>query len=290
MYDCNIIGSLLKMWLRELPDEIFPKEAQNRIAKAVGHEPEPTESVVEVVQDELSKLPPYNYFLLFALTCHLSLILKSCEHNKMTMSNLTICILPCMKMDATCFKLLVKHWELCWETLPEKDRKPMFPNKKDFAGCASEELWLSKEKEWREGEEADLRDPGPLGMRKGSVAQSERSAHERNLSSNSDSRPATAAAANERSHNVSRENNNAGRQANQRNNSGNKYGNGSGSSSRERQLPMHLRGSNGNERDMARLQTPPEAYVAPGSNGRHDQLLEPIQPMSPMHMPGARQG
>ena len=259
------------MWLRELPDEIFPKEAQNRIAKAAGHEPEPTQSVIEAVQDELSKLPPYNYFLLFALTCHLSLILKNCEQNKMTMSNLTICILPCMKMDATCFKLLVKHWEFCWDTLPEDDRKKIFPNKKRFQGCASEDLWLSKEKDWREGEEADLRDPGPLGMRKRSVAQSERSAHERNLSSNSDSRPATAAAANEC------------------NNSGSKNGNGSGSSSRERQLPMHLRGGNGNERDMARLQTPPEAYIAPGSNGRHDQLLEPIQPMSPMHMPSAKQ-
>ena len=278
------------MWLRELPDEILPKEAQNRIAKAAGHEPEPTQLVIEAVQDELSRLPPYNYFLLFALTCHLSLILKNCEQNKMTMSNLTICILPCMKMDATCFKLLVKHWEFCWDTLPEDDRKKIFPNKKRFQGCASEDLWLSKEKDWREGEEADLRDPGPLGMRKGSVAQSERSAHERNLSSNSDSRPATAAAANERSRDVSCENNNAGRQANERNNSGSKNGNGSGSSSRERQLPMHLRDGNGNERDMARLQTPPEAYIAPGFNGRHDQLLEPIQPMSPMHMPGARRG
>lgn len=206
----------------------------------------------------------------------------------MSMMNLTICILPCMKMDATCFKLLVEHWRDCWK------------------GCATEGEWMEKEIKWREGEQADLRAPGPFGMRKGSVAQG--STHERNLSSNSDSRPATAkTTSNERSRNVSRENNNVdGRQGsngcnngnNERserlnggssNNSGadrNGSGQNSHSSSRERpqqQSQSRLRGG-ALEQDPARLQTPPEVYVPAGKNGRHDQLLDPIQPMSPMHM------
>lgn len=263
------------MWLRELPDELFPKEAQNRVSRATGQDP--TE-VPQILIDELSNLPPYNYYLLFALTCHLSLILEHSDKNRMSMTNLTICILPCMKMDATCFKLLVKHWRDCWK------------------GCVTESEWMEKEIKWREGELTDLRAPGPLGMRKGSVAQgSERSIHERNPSSNSDSRPATAAnASNERSRNVSGEDNNTG--GYQGNSSANTNGgnNGSGSGggvynsknpSREREQPSRLR-----EHDSARLQTPPEIYAAPATNGRHDQLLGPIQPMSPMHMPGPREG
>ncbi|RAL63026.1 hypothetical protein DID88_004111 [Monilinia fructigena] len=33
LYDINIIGSMLKAWLRELPDELLPKAAQDRIAR-----------------------------------------------------------------------------------------------------------------------------------------------------------------------------------------------------------------------------------------------------------------
>ena len=298
LYDINVIGSLLKQWLRELPDELFPKESQIRVARAAGQEP--TE-VPQVLIDELSNLPPYNYYLLFALTCHLSLILEHQDKNKMTMHNITVCLLPCMKMDNVCFRLLVEHWRDCWK------------------GCLTEGEWMDKENKWREGEAADLRAPGPLGMRKGSVAQG--STHERNLSSNSDSRPATGIASNERSRNVSRENNNPNahnldtrqgsngnvnchnielRERNINNNNYRDNSNNSNSSSRERQptyptQPSSSRGGGGgglrggacepSSSGDSRLQTPPDIYVPVGNH-----LLDPIQPMSPMHMPSANRG
>lgn len=110
LYDINIIGSMLKAWLRELPDELFPKEAQDRIAReCIG-----AEKVPELLIEELSNLPPFNYYLLFAITCHLSLLLAHSEKNKMDFRNLCICFQPCMKIDVFCFKFLVCDWRECW--------------------------------------------------------------------------------------------------------------------------------------------------------------------------------
>ncbi|SPQ18601.1 bb20ae07-2eab-4d11-be54-98f5ee273156 [Thermothielavioides terrestris] len=111
LYDINIIGSMLKAWLRELPDELFPKEAQERIARECAG----AEKVPQMLIDELSNLPPFNYYLLFAITCHLSLLLAHSEKNKMDFRNLCICFQPCMKIDTFCFKFLVCDWRDCWK-------------------------------------------------------------------------------------------------------------------------------------------------------------------------------
>src|SRR5699024_7300713 len=58
LYDINTIGSLFKAWLRELPDELFPKETQAKIAK----ECEGATTAPQMLKDELSKLPPYHYY------------------------------------------------------------------------------------------------------------------------------------------------------------------------------------------------------------------------------------
>jgi hypothetical protein len=111
LYDINIVGSMLKAWLRELPDELFPKEAQERIARECAG----ATKVPDLLVEELSNLPPFNYYLLFAITCHLSLLLAHSEKNKMDFRNLCICFQPCMKIDAFCFKFLVCDWRDCWK-------------------------------------------------------------------------------------------------------------------------------------------------------------------------------
>lgn len=111
LYDINIIGSMLKAWLRELPDELFPKAVQDRIARECAG----ADKVPPLLIEELSNLPPFNYYLLFAITCHLSLLLAHSEKNKMDFRNLCICFQPCMKIDAFCFKFLVCDWRECWK-------------------------------------------------------------------------------------------------------------------------------------------------------------------------------
>lgn len=111
LYDINIIGSMLKAWLRELPDELFPKEAQDRVSRECAG----AETVPQLLIEELSNLSPFNYYLLFAITCHLSLLLAHSDKNKMDFRNLCICFQPCMKIDAFCFKFLVCDWRDCWK-------------------------------------------------------------------------------------------------------------------------------------------------------------------------------
>lgn len=87
-----------------------------------------------MLKDELSKLPPYNYYLLFAITCHLSLLHSYVDYNKMNYQNLCICFQPCLKIDGFCFQFLVRHWKHCWqgcwtekEALAEEYRMMDFP-------------------------------------------------------------------------------------------------------------------------------------------------------------------
>ncbi|KAL4910790.1 hypothetical protein BDW74DRAFT_2652 [Aspergillus multicolor] len=130
LYDINTIGSMFKAWLRELPDELFPKETQAMIAEKC----EGATTAPQMLKDELSKLPPYHYYLLFAITCHLNLLHSYVDQNKMDYRNLCICFQPCMKIDAFCFQFLVCDWKNCWQ------------------GCWTEKEWLQREKEMDERE------------------------------------------------------------------------------------------------------------------------------------------
>ncbi|PYI20609.1 putative Rho GTPase activator [Aspergillus japonicus CBS 114.51] len=130
LYDINTIGSMFKAWLRELPDELFPKETQAMIAEKC----EGATTAPQLLKDELSKLPPYNYYLLFAITCHLNLLHSYVEQNKMDYRNLCICFQPCMKIDAFCFHFLVCDWKNCWQ------------------GCWTEKEYLQLEKDMDEKE------------------------------------------------------------------------------------------------------------------------------------------
>lgn len=125
LYDINTIGSMFKAWLRELPDELLPKATQQMIAEKC----EGATTAPQLLKDELSKLPPYNYYLLFAITCHLNLLHSYVDQNKMNYQNLCICFQPCMKIDGFCFQFLVCDWKNCWQ------------------GCWTEKEWNQDEKD-----------------------------------------------------------------------------------------------------------------------------------------------
>lgn len=105
------MGSLFKAWLRELPEEIFSLDVQEQLSeKYDSQEKAPAE-----LKEMLSELPPWNYYLLFAITCHLSLLNAYQEKNKMTFHNLFVCFAPALKMNNHCFRWLVADWRNCWK-------------------------------------------------------------------------------------------------------------------------------------------------------------------------------
>ena len=137
LYDPNNIGSMLKSWLRDLPTEIFPKDRQAALAEELARD-NPNyhrmgEKAPEKLRDALSQLPPFNYYLLFAITCHLSLLLSHKEKNKMDLNNLSICIGPCLELDRWLFNYLVGDWRRCWQ------------------GCFTEKEWLDGERLYEQG-------------------------------------------------------------------------------------------------------------------------------------------
>lgn len=152
---------MLKAWLRELPDELLPKAAQDRISKECAG----AETVPQMLIDELSNLSPFNYYLLFAITCHLSLLLAHSEKNKMDYRNLCICFQPCMKIDAFCFKFLVCDWRDCWK------------------GCKTEEHYIQQE--------YMLFDMIPPSSAEGRSSTAVESHDERNVSSSDSSKPSS---------------------------------------------------------------------------------------------------
>ncbi|KAJ5020339.1 glycoside hydrolase family 13 protein [Bipolaris maydis] len=95
--DPNVIGSLFKNWLRQLPQMKSSRKRSrlpsNKNAKAQTTTP-------QMLKDELSKLPPFNYYLFF---------------NKMNYNNLCICFQPAIKIDAFCFQFLILDWRNCWQ-------------------------------------------------------------------------------------------------------------------------------------------------------------------------------
>lgn len=139
LYDINIIGSMFKAWLRDLPTEIFPKETQAKIARECAGAKE----VPELLKDELSQLPPWNYYLLFAITCHLSLLHAYVDKNRMNYANLCICFQPCLRIDSFCFQFLVCDWRKCWQ------------------GCWTEKEALKEEYKILDQIERDRRRPPP---------------------------------------------------------------------------------------------------------------------------------
>lgn len=163
LYDINTIGSLFKAWLRELPDELFPRATQDMISQKC----EGARTAPQLLKDELSKLPPYNYYLLFAITCHLNLLHSYVDQNKMDYRNLCICFQPCMKIDAFCFQFLVCDWKNCWQ------------------GCWTEKQYLQKEREMDEAEKKAAEEKAAATAR--AEAGQNAANHERAVSSGSDS-------------------------------------------------------------------------------------------------------
>jgi hypothetical protein len=117
---------MFKAWLRDLPDEVFPKALQHKITSSIPNVTEQKDAP-QILKSELSNLPPFNYYLLFAVTAHITMLLNASKENKMSFHNLCVCFMPAMKMEMPCFSWLILDWKNCWE------------------GCATERDYLERE-------------------------------------------------------------------------------------------------------------------------------------------------
>ncbi|KAJ5325640.1 uncharacterized protein N7506_008742 [Penicillium brevicompactum] len=157
LYDINTVGSLFKAWLRELPDELFPKATQTMIAQQC----EGATTAPQLLKDELSKLP------------HITTISSSPSPVISTSSILMsirirwiTAIFPCMKIDAFCFQFLVCDWKNCWQ------------------GCWTEKEYLEIERKMDERDQRVSEEQEKEAVRE---KQETAASHERAISSSSSS-------------------------------------------------------------------------------------------------------
>lgn len=248
LYDINIIGSMLKWWLRGLPDELFPKDAQERVSREAPN----CEEVPQILIDELSNLPPYKYYALFAITCHLSLVLEHRETNKMNYQNLTVCFLPCIRMDAYCFRFLVVKWRDCWK------------------GCNTESVWMEKEQLYHDE---------MMGLRMADEGRPSTAVDDsRNVSSSDSSNPSSFSRNNYQKVGQSQLANQEQRE---------RVPTPTAVVEGDRLGHQHARDISGSGSAHT---TKSDGYLSVNDQRRlgagHEMLL-PIQPMSPLHMPGS---
>lgn len=176
--DTNEIASMLKAWFRELPSELMDSRIQKQLADGLEKQNPNYKNVgqdaPQLLRDTLSELPPFNYYLLFAITCHLSLLLTNKDRNKMDLNNLAVCVGPCLNLERWLFNYLVGDWRHCWQ------------------GCFTEKEYLNIEKMVEEGHDPANLPQGQYGDEHSlsnslwtSTTDDNRSVDERALSSGS---------------------------------------------------------------------------------------------------------
>ncbi|KAF3940257.1 hypothetical protein ABW19_dt0208257 [Dactylella cylindrospora] len=121
--DVNTASSLLKTYIRELPEPILPPAFQKKLFDAC-RENLNSRKPPQVFVDLISSLPPQNYYLLQVLTNHLSNVALAEDVTRMGLSNLAMIFCSTMKVDRYTFNWLVGSWSDCWGGCWEENNTP----------------------------------------------------------------------------------------------------------------------------------------------------------------------
>ncbi|GAK66876.1 uncharacterized protein PAN0_015d5100 [Moesziomyces antarcticus] len=148
--DINSVCSLLKSYLRELPDTLIPPAHTAQMdavvarlfagidssapaaevqSAAAGKASEaraaqiPVEHVAKELTPLVQKLPVHNWYLLRELTHHLGLLAQPdvVAHTKMPLSNLTLVLAPTLSISLALLQVLVRHRDGVFGAAPHVD-------------------------------------------------------------------------------------------------------------------------------------------------------------------------
>ncbi|XP_032875720.1 ralA-binding protein 1 isoform X2 [Amblyraja radiata] len=119
-YDANTVASLLKQYLRELPENILTKELLMKFEDACGKGTD-SEKVQEC-QRLLKELPAANYLLFTWLIIHMNHVIEKESETKMNIQNISIVLSPTVQISNRVLYLLFTHVK---ELFGEKELKPV---------------------------------------------------------------------------------------------------------------------------------------------------------------------
>lgn len=97
-YEPNTVASLLKQYLRELPENLLTKELMPRFEDACGKSTEAEK--VQECQRLLKELPECNHLLISWLIVHMDHVIAKELETKMNIQNISIVLSPTVQVRA----------------------------------------------------------------------------------------------------------------------------------------------------------------------------------------------
>lgn len=103
----QVVASLLKQFLRELPDPVLTSELGPKFEEAAAIKDETRR--VETIQKLIEQLPTPNRLLLSWVFVHMTNVLRMEKHNKMNLQNVSVVLSPSMQISHRVLHALFSH-------------------------------------------------------------------------------------------------------------------------------------------------------------------------------------
>ncbi|XP_077483243.1 ral interacting protein isoform X1 [Amblyomma americanum] len=103
----QVVASLLKQFLRELPDPVLTSELGPKFEEAAAIKDETRR--VETIQKLIEQLPTPNRLLLSWVFVHMTNVIRMEKHNKMNLQNVSIVLSPSMQISHRVLHALFSH-------------------------------------------------------------------------------------------------------------------------------------------------------------------------------------
>lgn len=121
--DINSVCSVLKAYLRDLPDTLLsPQQVQQIEVEARKHASD-RDIDSEAVRHALEDVEPAQWYLLREISLHLGDLISEevVKRTKMTMMNLSLVLAPTLSIPATSLRFMVQHRDMLFELGPKAD-------------------------------------------------------------------------------------------------------------------------------------------------------------------------
>lgn len=110
-YEPNTVASLLKQYLRDLPENLLTKELMPRFEEACGRTTEMEK--VQEFQRLLQELPECNHLLISWLIVHMDHVIAKELETKMNIQNISIVLSPTVQVWVlSAHPFGCRHWEI----------------------------------------------------------------------------------------------------------------------------------------------------------------------------------
>ncbi|XP_037557846.1 LOW QUALITY PROTEIN: ralA-binding protein 1-A-like, partial [Dermacentor silvarum] len=103
----QVVASLLKQFLRELPDPVLTSELGPKFEEAAAIKDETRR--VETIQKLIEQLPTPNRLLLSWVFVHMTNLIRMEKHNKMNLQNVSVVLSPSMQISHRVLHALFSH-------------------------------------------------------------------------------------------------------------------------------------------------------------------------------------